>query len=228
MVEGKLPSHVVEQPVLDNKDQVLRQMSECLHLMVKLHEDGLCCHLPIHAERLPGGRGFPIVGHANELQEPLSRRPYRACGVKRLKFDADEVDRTSAVNRDQEVIDATAWDTDLRHDVKLIARLVQGQQMNAVGEDLAALQEAEGTNDDRRLSIVDGARAYGNVRLTLSDLDALSVQIWTMLSLDHGLPALPSGGREPEQLNNLVAIAHPNITSQEDRTAFDSLLKIVF
>ena len=74
---------------LDDEDEVLVDALEGVNLVVKLYEDCLGSHLPVHAER------FLWLGHvllqSEFLQGKFALWPDGAGSVHRLQLDANEV-----------------------------------------------------------------------------------------------------------------------------------------
>ena len=91
MSTRELAVHVVNQWFLSDENQVLVDALEGFNLVVKLHQDCLRSHLPIHAELFGGVRFLGFDGYPLISQEALSLRPNSARRIERLKFDADEV-----------------------------------------------------------------------------------------------------------------------------------------
>ncbi len=52
VLEVELSLHMVEESVLNNQNKMSVQILECPRFVMKLHENGLGRHLPIHAARL--------------------------------------------------------------------------------------------------------------------------------------------------------------------------------
>lgn len=77
---------------------------ECFHFVVKLEENGLRRHFPVHAERIWICQVFIGDLQSHLTQESLSIIPDSPGGVQRLKLDANEVLHLAFVNRSQEVV----------------------------------------------------------------------------------------------------------------------------
>jgi len=69
--------------------------------------------------------------------------------------------------------------------MKLVSRFVQGKKMKTINEYLLALEKSKWTYNYRPLflSMHDRTRSNRNIRLTLSDFNACSLEIWTLLFL---------------------------------------------
>jgi hypothetical protein len=147
-------------------------------LVVQLDEDRLRRHLPVHAEGLVRGSVFRLHPDLVLAKESLPFRPDGPCGVECLQLDADEISWLPVADRYKAVIDATAWNREFGNDSQLVARFVKFEQVDAVGEDLTAFQEAKRANHHGLwLPTIDHRTgADGNLRLTLAVLEALPLR----------------------------------------------------
>src|SRR3990172_7587400 len=111
---------------------------ESLYLVMQLYENGLSRHFPVHAIPLLALRTSFIDLHALFFEQALTLRPDCASSIQSLKLYADEVHYLLALCRHKEVVNAAAGYRYLRHNMKLITGFVESEQMDAVGEYLAA------------------------------------------------------------------------------------------
>jgi hypothetical protein len=76
-----------------------------------------------------------------------------------LKFYPNKVFDFARSYRDEEVVNTPAGERDFRNDMELVARLMGGEQVKAVGEDLSSLNQTSRANDDGFVpaAIEDGA-----------------------------------------------------------------------
>ena len=84
--------------------------------------------------------------------------------------------------------------------MEFITRLVQTQQVNAVGKNLSALKKPMGANDNRAalFTVVDRTGPDQDFRYALAILQAHSIQERAPTFLNDLFPILPGGSGEPE------------------------------
>lgn len=150
---------------------------------MKLNQDRLGRHLPVHTERLR----VLYIGRSDRNamcgEEALALGPHRSRGIQSLKFDTDEIPNLPLKRGSQDVVDAPPGNGDLRHHVQLVAGLVPRQQVQAIQKHLIAFSKSMRADNDRRrwLSILNGAGANRDFRKALSYFDALALEKWTGL-----------------------------------------------
>jgi len=116
--------------------------------MMKLDQDRFGGHLPVHPKWSRGGGILCLDFDVLAGKKPLPLRPDRPGGIERLEFDSDKIDRLAVTNGDQAIVDTTPGNNQLTYDAKLISGFVQGEQMDAINEDLAPFEQAKGTDND--------------------------------------------------------------------------------
>src|SRR5947209_10591594 len=82
------------------------------------------------------------------VQESLPLGPDSPRSVERLQLDPGEVDDFAAPDRDEAVVDAASGHIQFGDNVQFVPRLVKGQEVNAVRENLSPFEEAERADDD--------------------------------------------------------------------------------
>jgi hypothetical protein len=85
-------------------------------LVMKLHQDRLRRHLPVHPERLRRSCITTANGNPFALQEALAFRPHGTGRVKRLKLDTNEVPGLPVTHGNKAVVDAPAGHGQLAND----------------------------------------------------------------------------------------------------------------
>ena len=140
--------------------------------MVQLHEDGLGCHLPVHAESLVGRSVLRLDVYAVRVKKPLAFRPDGAGAIHRLEFDSHEVLGLAIAYRNQAIVDTPTRHSQLCNDPQLISGFVEIKQVDAVGENLAAFKKTKRANHRGKLYLPIRHRASpdGQVGLALAVL----------------------------------------------------------
>jgi hypothetical protein len=192
MGEVELSGHVCKQPILRDKDKLFVDVFEALYLVVHLHENGFRRHLPVHAEGFIRFLSTISARDAKLFEKPLAFRPNGSGCIERLKFYTDKIPNPVLPYRNEKEVNASARNRDLGNKVQFIAGFMGRQQMEAISEYLAALDEARRADDDWFLSaaIKNRAAPDGDAGVTLPNLVAALPKEWTFLPLDDSLPIL--------------------------------------
>jgi hypothetical protein len=91
--------------------------------------------------------------------------------------------------------------------VKLVAGIVLGQKLQAVGEYLPPFQQPLGADDDVPpgfFTVSNSARSNGNLRLALAHFETLGIRKGASLAVDNFSPPMFLARRTSKQFQNLT------------------------
>ena len=108
MVELERTTHIRQEVILNDQNQLLVDVFKRLGLVVHLNEGGLCSHLPVHTEGFVRVLRLITSWDANLFQEPLPFWPNCPRGIECLKLDANEIFHFAVSGRHKEEIHAAA------------------------------------------------------------------------------------------------------------------------
>ena len=115
--EGELPLKVVQEFILQDKHEPMAQCLKGAYFVVQLDQGRLRGHLPVHAVASTTPAVFAVLAYSCLSQEPLTSRPDRSRRIECLQLNTDEVPHGVPIHRNQEVVHATARQSDFRYDV---------------------------------------------------------------------------------------------------------------
>jgi len=181
MIERKFSGHIVKQSILENQDKMLFEPLKDPDLVMKLHQDRLCCHLPIHATGPPtSGIDLRNTGKANRLQKPLPLWPDGPNRIERLQLGTNKVTHLTISDRGDAVVQTPTRDPQLADEMNFVSRLMR-KQPKTINEDLPPLKQSKWTDYHRIIAMPHCTCAYGYFRLAFSYLVTAFLNEWTLL-----------------------------------------------